>query len=446
MRESADRPARPRPSRALPFFFSLLGVLFLGRPAQAGGPVILTLKDAMAVALKNHPRVLAAESEMASAREQVREARSAYLPTMKAFVTGSAANQPSRIGAGFLPASQLFNRFGQGLALSQLVTDLGRTENLVATSWAQSEATAESSKATRAAVLLAVNRAYFEVLRAQGLRRVAEETVTARQGLNDQVTTLAQNKLRSQLDVSFTEVGVSEAKLMVIRAQDQLDAAYAELARSLGSEDQTLYTLEDEPLPNPPPATPDELVAEAIRNRPELASARFAREAAYRFESAERDLSRPSVVLLGVAGYIPYIEQNPGTRIPSHYEAAALNIEIPVFNGHLFSARRAVAREQARVGDQYVRDLQEHVVRDVHVAWGAALTAFQRLDVTAHLLQQATLGLDLAHGRYELGLSSIVELTQAQLNLTQAEVENLSAKYDYESQYAQLEYSIGAMR
>jgi outer membrane protein len=415
-------------------------------PAPSAAPeASLNLEQAMALALKNHPRVLAAQGEAARAHEQEREARSAYMPVVNAFVTGSVANEPARIGAGFLTDSSLFNRFGQGLTLSQLITDSGRTENLVASTRLQSEARVQSYQATRADVLLAVTRAYFEVLRAQGLRRVADDTVKARQALSDQVGTLARNKLRSQLDVSFAEVALFEAKLMVLRAQSQLAAAYSELARSLGSEAQTAYVLEETPLPPPPPEAPDDLIAAALKNRPELASARLASEAAHRFERAERDLSRPTVTLLGAAGYIPYIEQSGSTHIPAKYGAAAVNIEVPVFNGHLYAARGAAAREEARVVDETTRDLQERVVRDVRVAWGEATTAFQRLDVTVQLTEQAGRGLELAQGRYELGLSSIVELTQAQLNKTQAEVENLSARYDYASQRALLQYSVGAL-
>ena len=117
-----------------------------------------------------------------------------------------------------------------------------------------------------------------------------------------------------------------------------------------------------------------------------------------------------------------------------------------MFNGHLFSARREAARYRALEADQNLRNQQERIARDVRVVWASALTAFQRIDVTAQFLRQASLALDLAQGRYNLGLSSIVELTQAQLNLTQAEIENLSAKYDYQSQYAALQYSIGLLR
>ncbi len=96
--------------------------------------------------------------------------------------------------------------------------------------------------------------------------------------------------------------------------------------------------------------------------------------------------------------------------------------------------------------DQRLRDEQERIARDVRVAWAGAITAFQRIDVTAQFLRQAALALDLAQGRYNLGLSSIVELTQSQLNLTQAEIENLSAKYDYQTQNSVLQYTIGNLR
>jgi outer membrane protein len=67
------------------------------------------------------------------------------------------------------------------------------------------------------------------------------------------------------------------------------------------------------------------------------------------------------------------------------------------------------------------------------------------LAVTAELLKEATLALDLAKGRYKLGLSSIVELSQAQLNLTMAQIDDTSAKYDFQIQSAILSYQIGQL-
>jgi outer membrane protein len=149
--------------------------------------------------------------------------------------------------------------------------------------------------------------------------------------------------------------------------------------------------------------------------------------------------------MLGAVGYLPLINEG-GSKIPNEYEGVALNINIPVFNGHLFSARRGAARYKANEADQRLRDVQDRIARDVRVAWANAMNAFQRIDVTAQFLRQATLALDLAQGRYNLGLASIIELTQAQLNVTQAEIENLSAKYDYQIQNAALQYSVGLLR
>jgi outer membrane protein len=275
--------------------------------------------------------------------------------------------------------------------------------------------------------------------------KVAEQTVSARQLLSDQVTELARNSLKSQLDASFADVNVSQAKLLLLRAQDSVQQAFAELGRAMGSDQPVNDRLADEPLPSAPPATADALVAQALGNRPELASLRFSRDASYKFAEAEKDLSRPTVSVLAVGGFLPFINAS-GTTIPAEYEGVGANVSIPVFNGHLFSARREAALERAMESDQRLRDQQQRVSRDVRVAWASTNDAFQRIDVTAQFLRQAALALELAQGRYNLGLSSIVELTQAQLNLTEAEIENLNAKYDYQTQYAALQYTLGLLR
>jgi outer membrane protein len=374
------------------------------------------------------------------------ESRAAFYPNVTGDLTGSQGNNLARIGAGDLSASRLFNRFGQGVVVRQLITDSGRTSNLVSSSRLQAQATAQTAQATRYDVLLQVNRTYFDVLHAQAVVKVAEQTVSARQLLSDQVTELARNSLKSQLDVSFAEVNVSQSKLLLVRAQDSVQQALAELGRAMGSDQPANYQLADEPLPSGPPATADEFIAQALGNRPELASLRFSRDASYKFADAEKDLSRPTVSLLAVGGFVPFINAPASGPVPAEYEGVGANVSIPLFNGHLFSARREAAIQRAMESDQRLRDQQQRISRDVRVAWASTNDAFQRIDVTAQFLRQAALALDLAQGRYTLGLSSIVELTQAQLNLTEAEIENLNAKYDYQTQYAALQYTIGLLR
>src|SRR5258708_6276270 len=170
---------------------------FAGGQILAQQPPKLTLQLAEAIALQNHPQIQAALSEAQYANQQVAVARSPHYPVLNADVTGSEANQRARIGAGFLTDSSLFNRFGQGITFSQLITDAGRTSNLVASSRLQAEAGNQNVVATRYDVLLQVNRVYYDVLHAQGVVKVAQETIAARQLLLDQVTALAQNNLKS---------------------------------------------------------------------------------------------------------------------------------------------------------------------------------------------------------------------------------------------------------
>ncbi len=214
----------------------------------------------------------------------------------------------------------------------------------------------------------------------------------------------------------------------------------------MGSDRPANYELADQPLPSAPPATADTLVAQAIANRPELASLRASVDAAQRFTDAEKDLKHPTVSAIATGGYIPYINTPAQSPIPAEYEGVAANVSIPIFNGHLFTARHEAAYQRALESEQRLRDEQERISRDVRVAWASANDAYQRIDVTAQFLRQATLAMRLAQGRYDLGLASIVELTQAQLNVTQAEIENLNAKYDYQTQYAALQFTIGLLR
>lgn len=398
------------------------------------------------MAVQNHPRIQAAQHEVNFSNQQIIEARSVYYPTVLASATASQGNDLSRIGAGDLSASRLFDRIGGGVIVRQYISDFGRTANLVSSSRLQAQAQEQNATATRYDVLIQLNRAYFNVLRTQALVQVAQKTVAARQLVDDQVNTYARNQLKSQLDASFADEQVTQAQVLLVDAQDAVEESLAELGRAMGLDQPANYQLADEPLPMGLPPAPDSLIAQALSNRPELAGLRLSRDASYKFAEAEKDLSRPTISAIGVGGYIPYINTPPASPVPSGYEGLAANVSVPVFNGHLFSARRTAANERALESDQNLRDEQQRVSRDVRVAWAGARDAFQRIDLTAQFLRDASLAENLAQGRYGIGLSSIVELTQAQLNLTQAQIENLNAKYDYETLYQSLQYTVGMLR
>jgi outer membrane protein len=414
---------------------------FFSIPAVAQSVQKLSLHEAEQITIQNHPQVQAATNLAAAAKAQVTEQRSAYYPTAVGSLTAVGADENSRIAAGFLNNPIIYDRYANGVAANQLVTDFGRTRELVKSSNLHAQAAEQNVVNTRADVLLAVDRAYFGVLKAQALLRVARETVKERQLVSDQITELEKNKIKSGLDVSFANVDLAQAQLLLIQAQNGLDTSYAQLSAALGYGETRTFELSEEPLPASPPANFRDLLQQAVQNRPDLATLRLDAVSAHSYATAERDLWFPTISAMGAAGLTPV----GAAQLAPHYAAGGVNVNIPIFNGHLFNALHSEANSRARADDQYVRDLQDKIVRDVRTAWLNANSAYQALAVAAQLLASATDALDLAQSRYRLGLSSIIELSQAQLNLTQAQLESASAKYDYQTQLSVLNYQIGAL-
>jgi outer membrane protein len=402
----------------------------------------LSLQEAERIAIQNHPQIQAAIHVASAANAQVTQARSAYYPTAYGSLTAVDAENNSRITAGALNNPIIYERYADGVTIGQLITDFGRTHELVKSSSLHAQAEQEQVVTTRAEVLLGVDRAYFVALRAQAVLTVARETVKERQLVADQVGELEKNKIKSGLDLSFANVDLAQAQLLLLQAQNDLDTSYAELSTALGYGDERTFQLVDEPLSPAPPSDFSDLLQQALKNRPDLISLRLDAASAHSYATAERDLWFPTISAAGAAGLTPY----GADQLAPRYAAVGVNVNIPIFNGHLFGALRSEANSHAQAQDQYLRDLQNQVVRDVRTAWLNANSALQRLALTDQLLKHATDALDLAQSRYKLGLSSIIELSQAQLNMTQAELESASAKYDYETQLSVLNYQIGSLR
>ena len=192
----------------------------------------------------------------------------------------------------------------------------------------------------RADVLLEVDRAYFDALRAQAVLRVAEETVAARQLVVDQVTALAASGLKSALDLSFAKVNLSEAQLLLVQAQKRRQAAaYAGLSAALGTSDRRAYDSTDEPLPEPPPAD----TRPSSRRRCAIGPTwRSSGCCAVRGEVRRRGTR--AVVADALAGRRGRDDAvSPGRPEQTEYSAIGVNVTVPLTNGHLFAARHAEA-------------------------------------------------------------------------------------------------------
>jgi outer membrane protein len=406
----------------------------------------MTLQDAEALALKNNPQISVYRLLYLASNQVTREQRSAYYPTAYGSLTGVDANDASRIAAGALNNPSLYSRAAGGVTLSQMITDFGRTQNLVAAAALRAKAANMNTAATAEQVRLAVDQSFYSALQAFALEEVAAQTVKARQLVSDQITTLFKNKLRSELDVSFADANLAQARLLQLDAQSNYQGALSSLSEILGYSAQQQFDLvDDAATPMPPPDAIDDLEAQAFSNRPEIAAQSFQIQAAQHFQKAERDLLLPSVNALSTAGRVPYFDTvNGASPFTSWYGAIGVNINVPIFNGFLYPARSREASLRAQAEQEQLRDLKDRIANDVRTSWLNAITAYNRIGVSQQFMDQANLAINLSQTRYNLGLSSIVELSQAQLQQTEAQIQFAAAKYQYQIAQSVLRFQIAA--
>ena len=412
-----------------------------GTPAPSGPQ--LTIAQAEQLAIQNNPNISVARLLALAEGQVTREVRSIEMPMIASDLDAVDAHPGSRItGAGTINSPRVLDKAAAGLSVSQLITDFGRTHNLVLSAQSNAKAQLENQRATQLDIVLTVDQAFYEALTAQAVLKVAQQTVAQRQATVDQVGALTKAKIRSDLDLSFADVQNSQAKLLLLDAENNTQAAMAALNNVLGSEQDQQYSLVDETNGNPPPApdAPETMVQAAFTARPDLASLNDKYLSAKQFATAERELWMPTISAMAMGGGTPVRDDLIQS---SWYFGAGAAINIPVFNGFLYNADAKEAKYQAQAAQENVRNLRDVIARDVRTAVLNAQTAYQRITVTQQLLNQANFALDLANARYKIGLSSIVELAQAQLNQTQADIANTNARYSYQTALAVVRYQIG---
>ncbi len=413
-------------------------------PAANAGEKSLTIQEAEAIGLRNNPQITVGKLRALQAREFVREARSALMPEVNLSVTGVDSNPGSRIAAGFLTNPTLYPRAAVGATVNQLITDFGRTTNLVSSSQFQAKAEDQNALATQQDIILAVDEAFYNVLETHALLQVAEDTVKTRQTLVDQVQALTDAKLRSDLDLSFSKVDLARAKLLLLESDNNYEASLSTLSAILGYPDRQNFTALDpeQPASAPPLLDPSQLIQKAFQMRPEIQALQNEVISAEKFSRAEHDLWWPTVNATGVVGQVPARDDH----VPSWYGGVGVNINIPVFNGFLFNARAKTADLEAEARRRKLQDEQDNIARDVRNSWLDTQKAYARLSVTQQLEEQANLALELAQARYKLGLSSIVEFSQAELQKTDADLQDTDARYQYRLSQIMLAYQMGERR
>jgi outer membrane protein len=423
------------------YLFTAMIILFFYHLSFCLEQEKLTLEQAQQIALQNHPQIRSGNFSISAAKQDVKAARSMYLPQISGNIVAAYADNGTQIEAGNgLTNSSVLRRGAYGISINQLIADFGRTENQIEAVQADLEARSARVENIKQRVLFEVIRAYYNSLRARALEQVADDTLKARNDFLEQVTALREAGRRSDLDVSIAKQDVSDAQLLKLQAKNGVDDAAAILSQALGFSEVRYFSLVPEKMAFSPPGNIEYLIAQALDLNPDLRALKARALSARKKADSDYAENYPTINVIGYAGEVP---SDPTGLSKPGYAAAGINLSIPIFEGGRITAISKGADYIAESAREDLIDKQNSLSKDVRVAWNSVKVAYENIDVVKQLLDNASNSLDLTAARYELGKSSTVDFAQAQLAKTKAEIINTNAIYEYLTQRAFLNYTTG---
>jgi outer membrane protein len=405
-------------------------------------PPPLTLAEAERVALANHPDIKASVFDELAATEAVNVAKAGYKPQAYGEAVQAFAPGGTRVAAyNAITDPTVVQRTAVGVGITQYISDFGRTGDLVQAAEFDARTKTAAADRTRDLVILSVTQAYFDVLRSSALLVVANETSNERRTLLHQVRALQHAGLRSTLDLAIASRDVASADQLLLEARNRRLDAFAELTEALGSSDYLIYRLADVDRLPEVPADFTALEAAAANENPQFLETQAAEYAAQERERAAARLAAPTITGYGFFGGAPFRESN--VSFPSPYAVAGVNLTVPIYTGGAIGAQRLQAREAAAAAYDASVAVRNRLLRDVRIAYEDVKTARGNVDVSDRLLQTADEALHDTTVRYRIGLSTIVDVSEAELARTQAAIAETNARYDFVLRNAELEFAAG---
>ena len=426
---------------------AFLGSTAWGQPAMSKEtPPTVTLQEAIRTALEKHPALQSSEFAVQGAEARRKQAEAPYYPQ----VGGSAiqTNGALRSNAFLRPSGSLISPNQSdvtvGVAASQTVYDFGQTASRVDAQRSDTARFEKEALTRRMEVILGVERAYFSVLKKKRLVEIAEQTVRERDILKRQVEVLYRNQLKSKLDFGLVNVQATDAEFLVIRARNDLEAAFAELNNAMGVEGTAAYQLEDIPATVEPPRPLNALVAEALDRRPELLALKERMRTADHRIKAAGNLNFPTVQVVGSAGDTEHISNRPNLQEGGWWSVGGV-VSVPLFTGFLIQNQVAEATAQQREAQAVYLNAAQNVRLQVKDSYLDVVTLLEQIKVAQEQVKIAREALSLASQRYKLGLSSIVEVTQSEVAITAAETRLAETQYNTKIAEARLRYAVGGI-
>lgn len=401
-------------------------------PLYAASP--LALDEALETARKNHPQVVEAREALHGAEARTGLALATYYPQISVAADWSK-------GRSFLTALERIRSTEVNTAalnLKQTIYDFGRTAGQVDAARSNRDAADKALAVTRQELALRVKSAFYLLLASEKQVMAVKETVTGRAGVFRQAQEFFAQGIRAKVDVARAEANLYAARTALIRAENNREIARVELANAMG-----IASLEDRSPVEPPPLAatlPERSQAQqdAVKDRAELQQLAALKSAADASLRTARGSYLPILSATASAGYADRDFPPDG-----NVWAVGLNLTMPLFSGFssVEQVREATANLHAIESRQ--NNLKLQIGKEVESAWLGVNEAAARMASTGKEVVAADESRALAEGRYQEGVGSIIEVTDAQSQALEARTANIQARYDYYTALARLEHAIG---
>jgi outer membrane protein TolC len=416
-------------------------LLALGAAGPAGAQTPVTADQVVQMALEKNPTVLSAAQDIKFAGGALTSARSAILPNLS-FTQNYVHNYlPAAaridVNTGQIILGNIENYNG-ALTLSQSLVNFPGWAG-IRSAKATHEAAMGSTSATRATVALQAYTQFYTVLKAIKLTTVARQSVQLAQDQLKRTQALFELGSVAKGDVLKQQVQVSQSLLDEIGARTAIEVERARLVSFLGLDPATKLEIDTTLTESTVQFDSAAVWKEAFANRPELAAARA------QLASASAQLGgaqgRRYPTLTGQWSY----SYSQNLRFPqttdelnnNSIRRLGLSLGIPIFDGRFTKGQINEAKARQLQAEYALRTQELLIAVDVNSALQAAYQARERINVTRDGLASAEEDLKLSQEKYNVGSATVLDLIDAQVALTRARSDYISALAD--AQVAQMQ-------
>jgi outer membrane protein len=424
------------------FFLALLFLMPMGSiaaPPITSGPS-LTLSEAFQMAWKENANLKVSRlQELIAEQERIR-ARSGFLPTLKANTIQQIYDDPRKY---VFQSSQPFtflnrNYWESTVTAEQTLFDFGATPSRYKKAVIGKEVAELDTQANRDDIFLLVAQTYFQVLRAEKLKIIADQEVAQLQDHLKIARDLYEFGIVTYNDVLQAEVALADAKQRLISVQNAITNNQGSLNKLLGQPIHTIHKLKDENITPVPDLNLADATQAALDARSDL------KAAAGRVKQGEKTVTETR------AGHFPRFYAMGGqyyqqSRYALHENQwfAILGLNWKIFSGFDTQAQVVEARERVNQLTVQKKDLAEQIKLEVQNAYLGLKETADRIAVTKDAVHQAEENLRLNEERYKEQVGTATDVIDAQTLLTRVRVNYNNAIYDHQVQKAQMLRSIG---